>query len=178
MAYDPRAQPQFSPGTPMFDPRASAGQNISGMAQGRAPMNPASRPQYQMGRQALMGANNMRQQRQTQVPGTFRPPQGPAPFRQQFGGGMGQAPPPSRSLGGLESAAQRRFPMATSFQRQGQEAHQMQQQRQMPQQQMQQQPQQMQQRGIPQDPQQASQLGWSIGSAIRQLLDQMGTGVV
>lgn len=171
MAYNPRAQTPFSPGTPMFDPRASAGQNISGMAQGRQPMSPASRPQYQMGRQALMGANRMRQQQQTRVPGAFQPPQGPAPFRQQFGGGMGQAPPPSRSLGGLEPAAQRRFPMATSFQRQGQEAQQMQQQQQQQQMQTQQQQPQM-----PQSPEQASQLGWSIGNAIRQLLDQMGTG--
>jgi len=169
VAYDPRAQ--FSPGTPMYDPRASAGQNISGMAQGRAPMNPTSQPRYEMGRQAIQGANNMRQQRQTQVPGTFQVPSGPAPFRQEFGQASPQ--PPGMQTGQaqrFQQAVQRRFPMATSFQRQGQEARQMQQQRQA------QQGQQMQRRGIPQNPEQASQLGWSIGNAIRQLLDQMGTG--
>lgn len=101
---------------PVWDQRASLGQNVVGMAGGSQPMTPQDPRTFQQGRGALMGANRLRQQQQRNVPGTFAPPTGQAPFR-QFG------PPGGQQQGGMSmnQAAQQRFPAATAWQQQRQQ---------------------------------------------------------
>ena len=142
---------------PVHDPRASLGQNFAGMAAGRFPMRPTGPGAYQQGIGALRGANQMRMQRQHQVPGTFQRPTGPM-FGGQFqpqrmgggGGGGSQFQPPSPQMR-QQPQQQRQMPMGFTGQ----------------QPQMQQQQQQMQIR----TPEEAGQAGYELGRAIAAMID-------
>jgi hypothetical protein len=161
----------FLQNSPMWDQRASLGQNVVGMAGGSQPMTPQDPRTFQQGRGALLGANRLRQQQQRNVPGTFAQPTGQAPFR-QFG------PPGGQQQGGMSmnQAAQQRFPAATAWQQQRQQRQQPmgfggQQQAGPGGQQMgfgsQQGLQQMQQI---QTPEQAGQMGYALGQMIRSMI--------
>ena len=99
---------------PVHDPRSSVGQNFAVMAAGRFPMRPTGPGAYQQGIGALRGANQMRMQRQHQVPGTFQRPMGPmfgGQFQpQRMGGGGGQFRPPAPQMG-MRPQQQRQMPM-------------------------------------------------------------------
>ena len=179
---------------PVHDPRASLGQNFAGMAAGRFPMRPTGPGAYQQGIGALRGANQMRMQRQHQVPGTFQRPTGPM-FGGQFqpqrmgggGGGGSQFQPPSPQMR-QQPQQQRQMPMGFTGQVPQMTQRQMQQQpgrggfapqqmgrpgmgpqqpqmRQQPQ--MQRQQQQMQIR----TPEEAGQAGYELGRAIAAMID-------
>ena len=159
---------------PVHDPRASLGQNFAGMAAGRFPMRPTGPGAYQQGIGALRGANQMRMQRQHQVPGTFQRPTGPM-FGGQFqpqrmgggGGGGSQFQPPSPQM--RQQPQQQRQPGRGGFapQQMGRPGMGPQQPQMRQQPQMQRQQQQMQIR----TPEEAGQAGYELGRAIAAMID-------